>query len=483
MASRKRKAGRAMSFALVTALIAGGAVTLTGCTPDARVAAINDAIPAAAFDVAPNALGVRVGNVASALKDAGSGTTVMVPVFIPDLNTAGATVTAKPTATGPFKDIDAAAQALADSGQAAWKDWLEANKDAPQYISTQIPVTVSTAGNKPSVTVDEDALSTFITPFAKADTQLFVQTAEALPQFQQQIVAMHTDEILKQITTFGDAAPDIATVDSIDPADAGAFTVKVSYPDPVAVVQYQAAEALKTYGTSKIWGGVSRSDFEAKMDAVTGIREAVTDPIVNNQATVTVAATGPGDYSAADNATLGDILAKQAGRYKVTVKEGSFQTDTGVEEARTAAVDAALQTLGKQVIKAQPRPASKRLVGGGSGMSYEIRAGSMDRHITFFKWGTSKQVVSVFVRSGKSLTFRVPVGSYRVVFGTGSTWYGQKYSYGPSGWYQEWKKSPGSTSPMKVTIQNNYRYWLHFNASGGGGTATPTGTINSPYAT
>ena len=475
-----RMARRVGSLVLTASLVAAGAVTLTGCSPDARIALIEQEVQTAMTAVAPNVIGVRSGDVATALKNAGSSSQVMVPVMVADLSTANAPVTAQAASSGPYSSVDDAAQMLGDSGFVAWQAWMAANPDGVEYVQTDIPATLSSgSNNQTSVTLDQDALQTFAAPFADADTQLFVQTAEASPEWQQEMVYLHADDFVSEVSGLPASVSNLAQLETVEPDSGGTFAVTISSPDPTAVVQYQVTQALKDYGTGKIWGGVSRSEFESKADGVTDIPDSAAPP-VTTQAKVTVTSTGDGTYSA--DQSLTDNLVAQADRYKVAVVPDSYQAPTGVDAARTKAVDDAMKQLDKQVIKKQSLPGTKTLVAGGSGRPFTVKSVHYsDVHITFFKWGTNTQVVSVFVRSGKNLSFRVPVGSYRIVLATGSTWYGPKYSFGPTGYYEEFKNSPGSSTAYKYTAKANQTSTLTLGSTAGGA-GVPSGTVDNPFA-
>jgi hypothetical protein len=41
------------------------------------------------------------------------------------------------------------------------------------------------------------------------------------------------------------------------------------------------------------------------------------------------------------------------------------------------------------------------------------------------------------VRSGESLTVRLPAGYYKIYQGTGTCWYGNNYGFGPNGRYTQ----------------------------------------------
>jgi len=44
----------------------------------------------------------------------------------------------------------------------------------------------------------------------------------------------------------------------------------------------------------------------------------------------------------------------------------------------------------------------------------------------------NKPIKAVFIRSGDSVKIKIPLGTYRVKYATGDTWYGQKYLFGPT---------------------------------------------------
>ena len=468
---------RMTSLALAGCLVAASTVALTGCTADSRIAAIDQALNQAAADASPYLLGFQSGDIAGVLKASGNASTIMVPVLIADVGASDATVTASSTSPGGYSSVATAANELAGAGETAWREWFTANERTAEYVTTDIPVTIS--GDKElTVAVDTDALKMFVEPFATANVTLFVKASEALPQWQELMVTEHAEDFIPTVTGLSKEAAGEAKLDKVEPGSDGAFNVTLSYPDPKAVVEYQVEQAQKSYGTGKIWGDIPRSEFEANRDKVTDIPSSL--PVLTSDAVVKVTADPNGDYSA--DASLSDNLARQADRYHAEAQPGLFTPPAGIEEAKKKATDDAMSALAKQVIKVQPRPGTKRLVGGTSGMSVTINTGNTgDKHVTFFKWGTSTQVVSCFIMSGKSLTVRVPVGSYRLVYAIGENWYGNNYSFGPDGYYGEFKKSATDSSPMKMDIQNNYNYTLSLGTTSGSGGGVPAGSTDNPF--
>jgi hypothetical protein len=179
-----------------------------------------------------------------------------------------------------------------------------------------------------------------------------------------------------------------------------------------------------------------------------------------------------------------DSLNLASGDYEVTAQPDSFTAPTGVAKTEASATKAAMRQLSKQVVKAQRRPGTTRLSGGTSGAPVTITTGNNgDQHVTFFRWGTKQQVASAFLKSGGSLTISVPPGTYRLVYAEGDIWYGPKYSFGPTGEYEEFKAKSSSRAPMRVVIRYGYSYTVSIEvASTDGSGGLPSGTINNPFA-
>ncbi len=462
------------SFVLTVSAAVVMAGTLTGCAPDARVSVIEESIAASASKATPYLIGVLSPDVSKALSEAGDQSRVMVPVLAPDLTTATAEVSAESSATDLYRTAQDAAAALADSGRDAWQTWLEGNRDAVEYVETSIPVTVSGKDSQPaSVQVDEAALKLFAGPIEAANLELFVRASEALPQWQRTMVVVHAWDFLPQVTALPDSLAALATLDSVEPLGDGRFAVSVRHLDPKAAILYQVEQAKESYGTGKIWGKVTKADFEARMETVAEVPASAV-PELSTEATVKISTTGDGTYLPAQS--LADNLAAQSDRYRAEAEAGSFTAPTDLDQVRDDAIAKALEELSKRVIKEQKRPGTQLLTGGKSGQQVTIKTGgSVDKHVTFFKWGSSKVVVSAFVKAGKTIKVRVPVGSYRLVYASGKNWYGKKHSFGPTGDYREFKTNPASTKPLKIKVQANYTYTVTIES----GSATDPGSVSS----
>ena len=482
--SHPRIGRRAVSVTLALGLVGAAALTLTGCTPDPRIAVIEEAVKSTAEKAAPYLIGVKTGDVAKALSDAGKDTTIMVPISVPDLTTAQKAVVAEVNSDTFYRSVGEASAALAASGQTAWQQWFQNNQDQVGYVTTTIPANISGKDDDVSVTLDRSALVSFAEPIEVENIKLFLQAVEQLPQWQQAVVAEHCADFAGEVTGLDGAALNaVRLAQSAAPVKSlgnDSFEVLLEYPDPQALVTDAADAALKAYGKKKIFGAVSKSTFQAEEKSHESSAAASASK-TSTSATVTLNATG--EVSATITKSLENNLAAESSRYTVSVQPGSYITPADIGTIRSAAADKALKQLAKQVVKKQSRPATKLLSGGRSGQLVTIKTGSYwDHHIVFFKWDTKKQAVSAFIRKGKSLSFRLPVGSYRLVYATGTTWYGPKYSYGPNGDYEEFKKSYSSPSAMKITIRSNYHYAITIEGTGSGGNATG-GTTTNPFST
>ncbi len=507
MWSTHRLPGRiALTVGLVS-LVAGTAVVLTGCTADPRIALIEKEVVDQAVQTVPDLVGLRVGDVAAALKEAGDSSRVMVPVLAPDFSTAdGGPTAAADTGTPPATGSESVVRALAPTGAAAWSDWLLANPDSVDYVETRIPVTVVGDGDDTSVDVDADAIKAFGKELQKVNTELFARTVEASAAWKRAMVTLAPD-FVPEVTglSYRDRSLAKVQVTGVDVAT-GQVQATITYPDAREVDKYRAQQAIKTYGTKKIWGAVSREAFEAVMGQMTvsaadvEASQTVAVSVLLERCTAVGRADVPAcagketahpDVTDANSSAVQcnplrpvfDCLEELARSTYTKAVEGSFTAPSGVEQARAAAVDTGIKALGKQVIKKQARPGTKILKGGKSGVSVTINTGSgSDRHVTFFKWKSSKIVASAFIRAGKSLTMRVPVGSYRLVYAEGSSWYGSRYSFGPAGSYQQFKETWDASGPMKVVLRGNHRYTVTIEgASSGGGGGLASGQTDNPF--
>jgi DnaJ-domain-containing protein 1 len=90
----------------------------------------------------------------------------------------------------------------------------------------------------------------------------------------------------------------------------------------------------------------------------------------------------------------------------------------------------------------QPLPTNGSVLRYGSGepvAPLEIRTRGQDRHyfVKVVDHVTGEPVATMFVRGGQTAEALVPLGSYRVKYATGETWYGEDYLFGPETSYSE----------------------------------------------
>ncbi len=90
----------------------------------------------------------------------------------------------------------------------------------------------------------------------------------------------------------------------------------------------------------------------------------------------------------------------------------------------------------------QPLPANgavQRYGGGRALAPLEIRTRGYDRHyfVKVTDWTTGAPVLTMFIRAGQSAETLVPLGTYRIRYATGETWYGEDFLFGPQTSYSE----------------------------------------------
>ena len=69
----------------------------------------------------------------------------------------------------------------------------------------------------------------------------------------------------------------------------------------------------------------------------------------------------------------------------------------------------------------------------------EIRTRGNGTHyfVKLVDWNTESPVAAFFVRAGQTVEVDVPLGSYRLRYATGRTWYGERYLFGPETIYSQ----------------------------------------------
>lgn len=64
-------------------------------------------------------------------------------------------------------------------------------------------------------------------------------------------------------------------------------------------------------------------------------------------------------------------------------------------------------------------------------LTISTRQGLGHYFVKIVDWTTDAPVMTIFVRSGQSVSTKVPLGSYKVKYATGSQWYGKTHLFGP----------------------------------------------------
>jgi hypothetical protein len=257
------------------------------------------------------------------------------------------------------------------------------------------------------------------------------------------------------------------SVDSITPVEGvpNKFTAEVSYPDAQELFEALAKAAYDSYnaGSEPIFGTLTEAAFETKMG--TQNVDIAADQHATAELTVTTPA--PEELPYGDMPTDG-IATELSLMVQVTVQ--SLDVDATVpDSAKSEIIKPLLDDLNKnKVVKAVKLPTTKVLTGKSSGTKMKVTSKGDPHTVITIKKG-DKVVMKVMIRAKKSLTFRLPKGTYTFILGFGpngnkSTWYGNKYTFGPEGTYRKLTYEVGASR-----VGNRiYTYLLDINMNGGG---------------
>jgi len=61
----------------------------------------------------------------------------------------------------------------------------------------------------------------------------------------------------------------------------------------------------------------------------------------------------------------------------------------------------------------------------------------MHYYVKIVDWYTDRLVQTIFIRAGQTVKTKVPLGSYKIKYAMGKTWYGEIHRFGPSTGYSE----------------------------------------------
>jgi hypothetical protein len=93
----------------------------------------------------------------------------------------------------------------------------------------------------------------------------------------------------------------------------------------------------------------------------------------------------------------------------------------------------------------------------GAPLSIRTR-GDVHHFVRLSDWQDDFPILAVFIRAGRSIHTEVPVGTYRLKFGVGRTWYGERHMFGPETTFAqadrclEFSREGGVVSGHKVEL-------------------------------
>jgi hypothetical protein len=110
-------------------------------------------------------------------------------------------------------------------------------------------------------------------------------------------------------------------------------------------------------------------------------------------------------------------------------------TSADQPQTPTKATDFEANPPTKPTIPAKPLPRNgyiKRYHDAEAVAPLQIVTRGTDHHyyVKITDWDTDKTIATIFIRAGRSIQTEVPLGSYRLKYATGTTWYGQNYLFG-----------------------------------------------------
>jgi curved DNA-binding protein CbpA len=86
-------------------------------------------------------------------------------------------------------------------------------------------------------------------------------------------------------------------------------------------------------------------------------------------------------------------------------------------------------------------------------------------YIILADYETEQEVLAVFVRGGKTVTVKVPLGTYRMYYTTGERWYGREHLFGPDRDYQVADKLFEFTSTYNGYMGNEVTLYAVYNGN------------------
>ena len=124
--------------------------------------------------------------------------------------------------------------------------------------------------------------------------------------------------------------------------------------------------------------------------------------------------------------------------------DSAFNILDEIINAMGAATNAAETSIRERwLVEPVDTPRTGVMTGQSSGNEVRVRtsADSGNYYLQFYQLpgrdytASGELKLTVFIRGGERHTVRLPAGNYSLIYGTGSTWYGEEYRFGPAGSY------------------------------------------------
>lgn len=241
----------------------------------------------------------------------------------------------------------------------------------------------------------------------------------------------------------------------IEQKEDGSYAVTVKYPDPEKVYTRSVEKLLESYRTNG-----TEIYYEVDENKISGnVNGHVSTVLKDNTDVKTETLTAPSASEYSDQFSA---------------------IHTSINEVRSTKVAAGVQAINDEfVVREQEKPATGVMSGANSGQPIAVTTSAElgDLHLTFYQIsGTDlaeegSVVLTVYIHAGDSLTIHLPAGNYKMIQGTGDTWYGPEKSFGTPGRYQ--------LANQVMSISAGYTYELTLYGVEGGN--LPTKGIDFPY--
>jgi hypothetical protein len=73
-------------------------------------------------------------------------------------------------------------------------------------------------------------------------------------------------------------------------------------------------------------------------------------------------------------------------------------------------------------------------------------------------WKSNQTVSTAFIRAGENVELNIPIGTYKLRFASGKTWYGEQHLFGTKTRYSE-ISDPATLLPLQFKLERNKNGW------------------------